>query len=309
MEYKENPWELNEIVDEKHLNRIETNIRELDGSRLKADADISRTKVYDIKDIDENFPIPEQGEIMKIILGKIRKFFDDFLKFKDSLVVKKELEEFEGEMKNTYIPNKEKGIGRGIATLEADGKVPEVQLNIANQSMAGVVKTSGEIDLDGNNSLWIRTDFIESPNPGGIYSGETFRTILGKISKWWGVINNKLDKSSVANNLVTTNPGFALDARKGKALQDQINKLNSDLVKLSKLTQLNITDVRPEAVDWSGQNIVIGYYGSESTNKPTGGGGMYISWRFSSTNMRMIAFPNNHTTIFQRGYGSTDWSE
>lgn len=42
---------------------------------------------------------------------------------------------------------------------------------------------------------------------------------------------NKLNTSSVVNNLLTTAAGYALDARQGKALDDKITALNGKIVK------------------------------------------------------------------------------
>lgn len=41
---------------------------------------------------------------------------------------------------------------------------------------------------------------------------------------------DKLDKENIANNLTTTQEGYALDARQGKALDDKVTQLNSALV-------------------------------------------------------------------------------
>lgn len=42
---------------------------------------------------------------------------------------------------------------------------------------------------------------------------------------------NKLNTANVVNNLLTTAAGYALDARQGKALDDKITALNSNLKK------------------------------------------------------------------------------
>ena len=41
-------------------------------------------------------------------------------------------------------------------------------------------------------------------------------------------LSSKLDKSNVMNNLLTTQSGFALDARQGKTLNDKITQLNNE---------------------------------------------------------------------------------
>lgn len=51
------------------------------------------------------------------------------------------------------------------------------------------------------------------------------KTLQDKIA----LVDNKIDKANVANNLTTTEADFVLDARQGKALQDQITSLNGSL--------------------------------------------------------------------------------
>lgn len=45
-------------------------------------------------------------------------------------------------------------------------------------------------------------------------------------------ISGKLDMSKIANNLLTTVSGYALDARQGKVVQDEIDGINSNLSEL-----------------------------------------------------------------------------
>lgn len=62
-----------------------------------------------------------------------------------------------------------------------------------------------------------------------------------KLNRFWknGVkpikdsVAQKLDTSKVINNLLTTKAGYALDARQGKVLQDQVSEINSNLSELN----------------------------------------------------------------------------
>lgn len=51
------------------------------------------------------------------------------------------------------------------------------------------------------------------------------KTLQDKIA----LVDNKIDKANVANNLTTTEANFVLDARQGKVLQDQLISLNGSL--------------------------------------------------------------------------------
>lgn len=80
-------------------------------------------------------------------------------------------------------------------------------------------------------------------------TAEKMKVILGKIKKYLAdlksnvasintALTGKLDKTDVIANLTATTSGKALDATQGKALQDQITQLNSDLgkVKIKNMT-------------------------------------------------------------------------
>ena len=70
---------------------------------------------------------------------------------------------------------------------------------------------------------------------GGTTYGWTYASTLLSVND---TLNNKVDKSSIANNLVTTEEGYALDARQGKALDDKITTINNSL---EKFTFVNVS--------------------------------------------------------------------
>ena len=57
-------------------------------------------------------------------------------------------------------------------------------------------------------------------------------TLEAKVTSLNNLISKKLNSANVVNNLTTTNSGYALDARQGKALNDSITSLNSALFKI-----------------------------------------------------------------------------
>lgn len=62
--------------------------------------------------------------------------------------------------------------------------------------------------------------------------GDTGKVLWGKVVKWFSdmttLVNSKLNTANVANNLTTTESGYALDARTGPALYEMIGtKLNN----------------------------------------------------------------------------------
>lgn len=113
---------------------------------------------------------------------------------------------------------------------------------------------AGKADAD------TQIEFNDTGTRENIASGESLKTMLGKIKKWFAdmgnaafraVANNlttesagshvldayqgkmledgKLDKANVVNSLLTTEEGYALDARQGKKLDEKISELIGDI--------------------------------------------------------------------------------
>lgn len=61
-------------------------------------------------------------------------------------------------------------------------------------------------------------------------------------------LTGKLNKTDVIANLTATTSGKALDATQGKALQDQITQLNSDLAFISPLRKVLFADTKSENI-------------------------------------------------------------
>lgn len=81
-----------------------------------------------------------------------------------------------------------------------------------------------------------------------------------------GLLGDKLDVSKIANNLVTTEAGYALDARQGKVLNDNVMRFNNYLPILFKLIPLKYF------VNVSGDinKIKINFSGKVYTRRPIG---------------------------------------
>lgn len=85
------------------------------------------------------------------------------------------------------------------------------------------------------------------------------KTLQDKIA----LVDNKIDKANVANNLTTTEADFVLDARQGKALQDQLISLNGSLKNVA--TKNDISALNPSAgiklySDFSIGRLGMGWY-------------------------------------------------
>lgn len=62
--------------------------------------------------------------------------------------------------------------------------------------------------------------------------------------KKWSTLLAKIKSKLLANNLTTTAAGYALDARQGKALKDQVDQLNTNISSLQNSTdKMGVYDV------------------------------------------------------------------
>lgn len=118
--------------------------------------------------------------------------------------------------------------------------------------------------------------------------------------------NIKFDKANIANNVITTAAGLALDARQGKSLQDQITEQNNNLAAISYIGYLEPGQI----IDF---NIAttFGYYRvalefAESTHPPdvvTGGpsyGMLEVKVAPNAAWIWQIYYPTNSADIYIR---------
>lgn len=67
-------------------------------------------------------------------------------------------------------------------------------------------------------------------------------------------LTGKVDSSRIVNSLLTTEAGFALDARQGKALNDKITQLNGKIESVSSLKRAYVK--KPIALE-KGRNVLV----------------------------------------------------
>ena len=91
-----------------------------------------------------------------------------------------------------------------------------------DQGPQGPQGQKGEVDAD------TAIAFTAASTRTNIISGESIKTIFGKIAKWFADLKSGAF-ATVVNNLTTTTANTVLDGRQGKALDDKIKALNSAL--------------------------------------------------------------------------------
>ena len=119
------------------------------------------------------------------------------------------------------------------------------------------------------------------------------------------VLNQLLSRSNVVNNALTTEEGYALDARMGKSLQDQITAQNSNLGSTyGYISDLDVPDV------------ILGVYDVNSANSPYKKGltqataGIVLSvYNTNSVYNSQLALSAGNEKFYIRQKGNNTWGE
>ncbi len=92
-------------------------------------------------------------------------------------------------------------------------------------------------------------EFTKAGSRTNIASGDTHRTVWGKICKFFADLGTAAF-CGLANNLSTTAAGYGIDARQGPVIQAQFNQINSDLGGFSFKEEAGIKYVRGADSVW-----------------------------------------------------------
>lgn len=103
---------------------------------------------------------------------------------------------------------------------EKDTKV-QADWNETDTASEAFIKNKPEIISEERVTALETPTFTQATTRANIASGESTKTILGKIKKYFTDLKTHAFNVP-ANNLTTTTTGYALDATQGKALQDKL---------------------------------------------------------------------------------------
>ena len=77
------------------------------------------------------------------------------------------------------------------------------------------------------------SEFTKATTRTNIASGDTHRTIFGKICKFFADLGSSAF-SGLANNLTTTAAGYGMDARQGPVIQQKFDQINSNISEVNQ---------------------------------------------------------------------------
>lgn len=165
---------------------------------------------------------------------------------------------------------------------------------IATTEDAGVVKPDGKsMSVDESGTLSINLD-------GTTITLDEAKNVIKLADTLKDKINGAFPAANLINNLTTTEAGFGLDARQGKALDDKITEINGSLISKLVLEQENTLTSSQilknqtsliQIVESNGNNALNRELFGEHENFNDGFACIFI---FSKTNfwrMSALAFP------------------
>lgn len=132
-----------------------------------------------------------------------------------------------------------KGVPAGTATSNTEYWSKSIvggASAIATTEDAGVVKPDGKsMSVDESGTLSINLD-------GTTITLDEAKNVIKLADTLKDKINGAFPAANLINNLTTTEAGFGLDARQGKALDDKITEINGSLNNRLAVPQLFTTD-------------------------------------------------------------------
>ena len=198
--------------------------------------------------------------------------------------------------------------------VPSDAKFTDTTYSDATQIEHGLMSVDDKKKLDGLKKYTPDGTTITADEDGTLHGADTIqvdgititrddatkvialaKTLQDKIA----LVDNKIDKTNVANNLTTTEADFVLDARQGKALQDQLTTLNGSL-NSKKIPSFGIENI------FTGNPLCIVNNGSDVISVQTGwdidnGGYMVKNIKYpagTATNLTVsLSLPANSIVI------------
>lgn len=100
---------------------------------------------------------------------------------------------------------------------------------IATKEDAGIVKPADGLSIAEDGTLKVSID-------GTTLTMDQVNNVIKLADTLKEKINGAFPAANLINNLTTTEAGFGLDARQGKALDDKITEINGSLLKFQRFT-------------------------------------------------------------------------
>lgn len=166
---------------------------------------------------------------------------------------------------------------------------------IATTEEAGIVKPDGKsMSVDDSGTLSINLD-------GTTITLDEAKNVIKLADTLKDKINGAFPEANLINNLTTTEAGFGLDARQGKALDDKITEINGSLNQFKVFAFNDIELLEDELSKYE----IICYFAIIGN-----GSGLILGYKSYSKYQRQLRITYWDNKIYSRvKSNSTEWSE
>lgn len=172
-------------------------------ARVKSSGgDIANTKVSAFTASTASYPVPAAGETPKVFMGKIKKFFEDFKSFKDSVVTK--------TMIINQILNDSTKAASAATVYSVNEKVDSAISDLANKADSNVLPKTVHTSITGNGS-----DYYDIACPGIKYGNTVLAQFASQRNEYYilnadAMADNKV--RIIVNKAVPAGTGIYVNA-------------------------------------------------------------------------------------------------
>lgn len=235
-----------EYTDFADIQDINDNMDTIDAELAAPSGDISNATVDTATASSAMYPIPAAEDTMKVILGKIRKFFSDIksaitgLSISGTTVTYTKADGSTGTITTqdtTYTGTSPISISGTAISHENSGVTAASKGDTSNQTPtwgetfkvpSGTVNAKGHLTSFADHTVKIPSALSTNSSAG------LLRTLSNNVNQY---LRGDGTWQSLKNNFITTEEGYGLDARAGKAIYDSSLYSKGSIVSFS--TNLN----------------------------------------------------------------------
>nr|DAZ30605.1 MAG TPA: hypothetical protein [Caudoviricetes sp.] len=174
---------------------------------------------------------------------------------------------------------------------------------IATKEDAGIVKPTDGLSIAEDGTLKVNID-------GATLTMDQVNNVIKLSDTLKDKINGAFPAANLINNLTTTEAGFGLDARQGKALDDKITEINGSLKGVINTKNFEVTDKTILEYILSTHSFIGSQtFTATCADKPPNNAEYNIFWFGSNMRITVLAleYAFNTSKLYRREIFGNEW--
>lgn len=174
---------------------------------------------------------------------------------------------------------------------------------IATKEDAGIVKPADGLSIAEDGTLKVSID-------GATLTMDQVNNVIKLADTLKDKINGAFPAANLINNLTTTEAGFGLDARQGKALDDKITEINGSLKGVINTKNFEVTDKTILEYILSTHSFIGSQtFTATCADKPPNNAEYNIFWFGSNMRITVLAleYAFNTSKLYRREIFGNEW--